>query len=332
MGSQRWLVAVLAISTFSVACEKKKKTDATTGSGSAAEAKKDDGVAPKKDTPPAQAQSDLQLIPVDSEAVFGVNFGQLLASGLWKQFIEPEMMKDNDFMTNMKLFKDKCGFDPMASVKNVSLGMKGLGNDKPDGVAVIHGLDKAKTLACADKWQAEAAKEKVTIKKDGDVVLMTHKDGTVAFTFISGDRLLMVMGTEATPDGIKKAAQGGSTLATSPAFVDMYGKINKDQSLWFLMNGNSKIFEEASSLGLRPKAVFGSLHVTDALSADVRARLDSADQATQTVNNFKGQVQAMASMVDKLDFTADGPDVKLAAAASNAKLQNLFKMMAGGGM
>ena len=56
------------------------------------------------------------------------------------------------------------------------------------------------------------------------------------------------------------------------------------------------------------------------------------EDAPQTVANFKGQVDAMKGMVDKLDFTADGADVKLSAAASNAKLQSLFKMFAGGGM
>ena len=49
-----------------------------------------------------------------------------------------------------------------------------------------------------------------------------------------------------------------------------------------------------------------------------------------TVTNFRGQVQAMASMVDKLDFTADAADVKLSASASVEKLQNLMKLAGGG--
>jgi hypothetical protein len=83
---------------------------------------------------------------------------------------------------------------------------------------------------------------------------------------------------------------------------------------------------------LRPKAVFGSLNVTDSVTADARARLESPDEATKTVANFGGQVKAMAGMFDKLDMTADGADVKLSAAASTTKLQSLFKLIAGGGM
>jgi hypothetical protein len=320
MARQRWVVAVLAISLGTVACKKK---DADTGQGSGAPG------AVKKDAP----QGDLGLIPVDSEAVIGVNWGQLQSSGLWKQFVEPEMKKDADFMKNMESFKTRCGFDPMTTVKGMSIGMKGLGDDTPEGIMVLTGPDKAKTMACVDKWKEEAAKEELTVTKDGDIVLVMDKSQEGAgVTFISDNRMLIVIGKGVTADAVKKAAAGGSTLSTSPAFVEMYGKIAKDQSVWFLMNGNSKIFEQAQQLGLRPKAVFGSLNVTDSVTADVRARLDSPDQATQTVANFSGQVKAMAGMVDKLDFVADGADVKLSAAASKEKLTQLVKLLASGGM
>lgn len=326
MARQRWVVAVLAISLGgTIACKKKEEAKTDQGSGTTTAP----GAAKKPD---AVAQGDLGLIPVDSEAVLGVKWSQLQGSALWKQFIEPEMKKDEDFIKGLEDFKTRCGFDPMTSVKNMSVGLKSLGGDTPEGIMVLHGLDKAKTMACADKWQTEAAEEKLTITKDGDVVTIVGSDGGAGFTFISDNRMLVVIGGAVTPDAVRTAAKGGSTLSTSPAFVEMYGKINKDQSAWFLVNGNSKIFEDAQELGLRPKAVFGSVNVTDSASADVRARLDSADQATQTVANFGGQVKAMAAMFDKLDFVADGADVKLSAAASSQKLQALFQLVAGGGM
>jgi hypothetical protein len=322
MARQRWVVAVLAISFVTIAC--KKKDEAKPGTGSTATAP---GAAPKTDGP----AGDLGLLPVDSEAVIGVNWGQLQTSPIWKQYIEPEMTKDAGFMKSLATFKERCGFDPLASVKKMSVGMKNLGGDKPDGIMVLHGLDKTKVMACADKWQDEAAKEKLTITKTGDVVTVVGEDGGAGFTFLSDNRMVVLVGAAPTADQVTTAAKGGSTLSTSPAFVDMYGKINKDQSAWFLMNGNSKIFEQAAQIGLRPKAVFGSVNVTDSMTADARARLESADEATKTVANFQGQVKAMAGMVDKLELTADGADVKLSAAASSAKLQALFKMLAGGG-
>lgn len=333
MARQRWVVVVLAISLGAVACKKKEAAKTDPGSGSATAQPTDPGAAKQPDTakPAAQAQGDLGLILVDAEIVMGVNWGQLQASALWKQFIEPEMKKDGEFVAGLEDFKQRCGFDPLATVKHMAVGMKNV-VDEPEGVMVLHGLDKGKVLACADKWQEEAAKEKLTVKKDGEIVTVTGEDGSAGFTFLGDGRMLVVVAKAVTADAVKQAAQGGSTLATSAAFVDMYGKINKTDSAWFLVNGNSKIFEEAQQLGLRPKAVFGSLNVTDGLAADVRARLESADLATQTVTNFQGQVQAMTSMVDKLDLAADGADVKLTAAASLEKLQNLSKMFARGGM
>lgn len=330
MARRRSLVAVLAISCVLIACDKKKKEEGKAGAPGAPTAEKSGG----DKASPAAGKDDLALIPVDSEAVFGVNWNQLLASPLWKQFVEPQMMKDDDFVEFVAQFKQRCGFDPMTAVTKMSVGMKNLGgDDMPDGVMVLHGPDKAKTMACVDKWKDDAAKEKVTITKDGDIVTMIDDTNAgVGVTFIGDSRLLVVVGQGVNADSVKKAAQGTSTLSTSPAFVDMYGKIGKDHSLWFLMNGNSKMFEQAASFGLRPKAVFGSLKVTDGMSADVRARLDSADQATQTVASFKGQLTSMASMFDKLDLTSDGADVKLVAAASNEKLQGLMKFATGGGM
>src|SRR5262245_24044568 len=61
--------------------------------------------------PTGGAADDLSLLPVDSEAVMGLNFSQLQQSALWKKFVEPQMMK-GDFPQKMAQFKDKCGFDP----------------------------------------------------------------------------------------------------------------------------------------------------------------------------------------------------------------------------
>ncbi|MBA3397585.1 MAG: hypothetical protein H0T89_33485 [Deltaproteobacteria bacterium] len=326
---QRVLVVAIAtaLSTFSGAC-KDKKEEAKPAPGAPGAATKADGTPAKKLTGAAAQHPDLDLLPVDSELVLGVNWGQLQASPLWKKFVEPEMLKDKDFTQGMAQFKDRCGFDPFLAVQKMSVGLKGLDADKPDGVIIVHGPDKAKTLACLDKWQAEAAKEDITIKKDGDVVLATSDGETVAMTFLSESTALVVIGVNATAEGVKKIAAGGSTLSTSAAFVDMFGKVKTGDSLWALVNGNSKLFEDAGALGIKPKAVFGSVNVTDSVNADVRARLDSPDTATTTANGLRGQAAAMESMVDKLEITNDGADVRLVAAASSQKLEALMKMFA----
>ena len=287
-------------------------------------------------TPAGGASDDLSLLPVDSEAVMGINFAQLQSSALWKKFVEPQMMK-GEFPQKLAEFKTKCGFDPMAAIQSLSIGMKGVGEEKPDGVIVVRGPDKTKSLACFDKMKEEASKSGDEVTRDGDVVMVKSKDGdTVGITFINDNTAIAVVGPNATKDGVMKAAQGGSALKSSPAFVEMYGKINTNASLWMLINGNAKVFDQAAQMGVKPKAVFGSINVTDGLSLDMRMRLDSADQAAQMANAFKGQLQAFVSMVDKLDITSDGADVKLVVSMSQQKLeglvQNLAGMFGGGGM
>jgi hypothetical protein len=277
--------------------------------------------------PSAGATDDLSLLPVDSEAVIGLNFAQLSQSPLWKKFVEPQMMK-GDFQQKLGQFKEKCGFDPMAAIKTMSIGMKGVGGDKPDGVIVVHGPGKKESLDCFEKMKDEAAKSGDEITRVGDIVTVKSKSGEpVAITFVNDTTAIAVVGMNATPDGVKKAAQGGSTLKTSPAFVEMYGKINTQASMWLLMNGNAKAFEKAAAMGVKPKAVFGSINVTDGLSVDMRMRLDSADQAAQMANAFKGQLSAFQSMVDKMDISSEAADVKIAVSLTQQKLEQLVKNM-----
>jgi hypothetical protein len=214
----------------------------------------------------------------------------------------------------------------MAAIKSLAIGMKGVGGDNPDGVIVVHGAGKKESLDCFDKMKDEASKSGDEIKRDGDVVLVKSKKGeTVAITFVNDTTAVAVIGPNANKDGVMKAAKGGSALKSSPAFVEMYSKINTQASLWMLVNGNSKVFDKAAQMGVKPKAVFGSVNVTDGLSVEMRMRLESADQAAQMANAFSGQLAAFKSMVDKLDVGNDGTDVKVSVALSQQKLEALVK-------
>jgi hypothetical protein len=279
---------------------------------------------------------DLSLLPLDSELVLGINLSQVQQSSLWKQFVEPKIMSSGDALKKMGEFKAKCGFDPMTAVKSVSVGMKGLGGDKPDGVVVVHGMDKAKTWACLDKMQDEMKQDGTEFTKTGDVAVFknTKMNQTYAVTFVNDSTLIAVLGDQATPDGVKAVASAKSTLKTSPPFLDMYSKVNTNDSLWGLMNGNSKAFEKAGAMGVKPKAVFGSLNVSDGLAVDFRMRLDTQDAAAQFATMVKGQLQPAAKMFDKTDVSNEGSDVHFVIALSSQKLQSLITQFSGflGGM
>lgn len=337
-----WLVAALAIGFSTGACKKDEKKAPATGGEVAKTTDTKAEVPAEKPAGPLGSvasavtanvnpnASDLALLPVDSEVVLGLNFAQLQKSALWKKFVEPAMMK-GDTQAKLAEFKTKCGFDPMTSVQSVSMGLKGVGGDKaPEGVLVVHGPEKSKVMGCMDKMKDEAAKEGSVITRDGDITTVKSKNGeTFAFTYVGDTTLLGVIGPNATPAGVKAAAAGTSALKTSQAFVDMYSKINTADSMWILMNGNSKAFDKAAQMGFKPKAVFGSVNVTDGLTVDMRVRLDTPAQATQITNMATSQVAQFKSMVDKLDIVAEGADVKVNVGLSTQKLEALITQFAG---
>ncbi|MBV8758564.1 MAG: hypothetical protein JO257_14860 [Deltaproteobacteria bacterium] len=328
-----WLAAIVAVSLVG-AC-KKNDNKAGTGSGATTTTTTTTTTAGGGATPVAVAGTDdLSLLPVDSEMVMGLNFAQLQQSALWKQF-SPKLMEKA--ATGLAQFKAACGFDPLEAVKNVSMGLKGLGGTQPDGVIVVHGPEKAKVMACVDKAKAEAAKNGTELTVDGDVFVVKDKSGQPsAFTFVGDSTLIGTIGTMGTKDGVLAAAKGQSSLKSSQMFTEMYSKINTNDSLWILMNGNSPAFSKMGSMGVKPKAIFGSINVTDGLTVDMRMRLGTPDEAKQLVTMLQGQLNnpQVKQMFDKLDVTQDGADAKFGVAMSNQKLQQLVQMVGGmmGGM
>lgn len=321
-----WQVAALGLAlSLAGACNKDEKKANAPGDKTAEKGDKPSG-GPSGSS---GAVDDLTLLPLDSELVLGINFAQVTQSSLWKQFVEPKLMS-GDVQAKFAEFKAKCDFDPMASFKNMSLGLKGLGTDKPDGVVVMHGVDKTKALACIDKTKADLTKDGGEVTRDGDVVLVKGKNNEqFAVTFVNDSTAVAAIGEKGNAAGVKVVAQGGSTLKASPPFLDMYGKVKTGDSLWFLINGNSKIFDKAGAMGVKPKAVFGSLNVTDGLSLDMRMRMDTPDAASQFANMGKTQIQQAAKMFDQVDITSDGADVKITVVLSHQKLQALIQQVGG---
>ncbi|MBA3542008.1 MAG: hypothetical protein H0T79_20500 [Deltaproteobacteria bacterium] len=339
------LVAVLALSALSASACKKAEDKKDPTAAKVEEKKADVGsagsaaVAVTKAADPAPVAmsqatgDDLSLLPANSEIVLGINFQQLQASPLWKQFVEPQMMKD---MSKIEEFKAKCGFNPLESVQTISMGMTNVGGStKPDVSMVVHGLDKTKMSACFDKMKDEAAAKGSEITKDGDVVLVKNAEGMAAMTFVN-DTTMIISAPNGSKDSLMKMAKGDSALKSSQQFVDMFSKINAHDTIWGLANGSSKAFAMAANAGMKFKAVYGSVNVTDGLALDVRARMDSADQATSLVTMAKGKADQVKGMVDKLDITNDGADVKVNVAMSQEKLKALAGLamsgMGGGGM
>jgi hypothetical protein len=136
-----------------------------------------------------------------------------------------------------------------------------------------------------------------------------------------------------TKDKVKAASAGNGAMPTSPAFVEMYGKINVHDSVWGVVNGSSPGIQKLG-MPIAFKAMFGSVNVTDGVTVDGRMRLGSPDEATQLVNAGRGQLGQLKAFVDKVELSSEGPDVKLSVAANADQVRNMASMvgaMGGGG-
>jgi hypothetical protein len=304
------LIALAVVAAASSACGKDSKKEAG-GAGGAA----------------ASSNEDLAYLPLASQLVAGIDVAQLQGSTLWKELVQPLILKNGQ--ARIADFQAKCGFDPMTAVKRVSIGLKNADGRNPEGIVLVHGLEKAKAMACLDKQKDEFAKERIEVSVQGDVVLMKQEgEVPVGVTFIKDTTALVVIGPDATVEGVKKAATGGSELAKSAKFTELHGKLAGGKSIWFVINGNTPALAKGlGQLNITAEAAFGTIHVTDKLSADARLRLPSAKDASETAAKIKDGIgETVAGFVEKIDFASDGPDMKVTATATKDNLKTLTSL------
>jgi hypothetical protein len=317
------LFAGLLLSVAAPACKKNDEAGGGRAGGGAAGG--GGGAAAAK-------ASDLDLIPVESELVLGIDFAQAQKSAMFRDLVLPQLTKDPEFQASMEKLKSNCGMDPMAMISSITVGVRSL-SDNPDAVMVMHGLDKSKSLACVDKMKAELEREQVTITRDGDMMLgksgkSATGEGDFALKFVSDSTAVATFGPKANKEGLAAVTSSKSTLGTSKEFVDMFGKLAKGETVWFLLNGSTPVIANGlKQMNVTAKAIYGSLRVTDALALDLRVRVDSEDSAKSLTSLVQSQVGPLGQMVDKVDVTSEGTDVKVQIAASQQKLKGIAQMM-----
>jgi len=322
------LLAVLMMGPLAaVGCKGKDKKEGGTAGGSAAAgsaAAAGGGSAAAAPTPAGPA-NDLAMLAADSEVVLGASWQALQKSVIWTRFALPQITKEKEVLEVITAIKTRCGIDVQADPTKLLAGLKGINEELPDGAIIIHGLDKQKTMSCPSKFEAEAKKENVVIKVEGDIISANDTDGYgMALTFV-GDRALFMIGHQMSAARVKKALSGDGSLASSKAFTDMHAKIDSKATVWGMVHGKVIAEEIEGTLPAKPSAVYGSVTMNDGISASVRGRFESPAVATEVMTKMKPQVDGAAQMVDKAVIGTDGSDVTLEAAAVGPKLEALLK-------
>ena len=331
-----WLVCALALGLGAAACGGKKSDDKATGSDKSGTPDK-----PVDDTKPLSGikdgmiigvtGDDIAMLPTDAELVAGVNFQQLQLGGLWKEFVLPLIVKDQAKLDD---FKAKCGFDPLTTLKSASFSLKNIelsGGKVPDFVAVVHGIEKAKGLACLAAMKEKGGDKMGTMTADSDGVTIAKDGRTIAAMWVNNTTLI-IEGPNGSKDDLAKLAKGDDTLRRAAQFVDMFGKLNPNDSLWFLLKGNAKIVDQASAIGLKPVAVFGTVNVGNSIAADLRLRNADGPAALKAKDTLAalGQQAKSFAPIDAIDVVQDGIDVRIQASMSGDNLKRAQAMLRGG--
>ena len=331
-GTMALLATVLISGTVAGGCKKNDKPAAKTGAAAKP------GDKPMAGTPAGTATAggtqtmaaaggdDLAYLPAASDVIAQIDLAKLRSSALYKSFLEPKLREALEKDGKFAQFKAKCGMDPIAELSSISIGMTGA--DNPQGVVIVHGMDKAKSLACLEKTKAEMEAEGSKYAVDGEIITITTKDGkTSVMTFIDANSAVLQIGPAVNKDTLAGVLAGTAGVKSSAAFMDLYGK-TKAATVRFLVNGNMKQLQN-NPMGIKPKAVFGSVDITDGLGVVVAARLNSDAEATQLAATIQGQVAQAKAFVTKADVTADGSDVRIDVAMSSEQMTALAGMAGG---
>jgi len=286
---------------------------------------------PKDPTPHGKDYSatiadPLGFLPADSEIVFGLDVDSVRRSTLGPPLAARLAELGG---TELTLFKQTCGFDPMTTVHAITLGIKNVKQATPDGVIVVHGLDRPQLTNCMSRAQSRDPKV-VTIQNG--IVEINNRDpnkpdgSKVVFAFVDASTVVGVIGPTANRDRLQTVLASGVPLRSSLSFVELIKLTDLESSLWGVINGASSVFDQVAGLGMRPKAVFGSLTLANGMSIAMRLRLESPAQATQLQQLANGQVGMARSMFEKLDITTDNADVVVAAAMNDQQLTAILSL------
>ena len=230
-----------------------------------------------------------------------------------------------------------CGFDPMDKFGALTMGIKGRRMNQ----AVDRGHQRLLAQG-ADRLPQEVRRPTSRRQGQGGQGRRRHRHHRgdkepVTFRFV-GDSILFAKqkGSDqaAGKDGLEKLAKQaeGDSILGSPAFMEVYKKINTDDSLWFVVKGDSSFTADAP---VKFKAAWGSVAITDGLALDASVRMNSADEAKQAAemgNAQLGQVKGM--FLKEASLSADGADLRLKASMTGEQIEQLAGMMKGmmGGM
>jgi RNA polymerase sigma factor (sigma-70 family) len=278
----------------------------------------------------ATSIDDLALLPADAELVLGIDVTRVQRSAMWQLLVAPALAN----APGLHEFEADCGFDPIASLASVTVGMKGMDKHQTtSGSIVVHGFAKAKAFACIKKHSAKHDGG-IELVIDGDVLLATSPDGTdhAALTFLDDTTALLVVGDDATKTGITRIAERRG--APAAGYSDMIHEINTDDAVWLAVADGSPLLADANRelaehTSIQVHGFYGSIDFSDGLVINAGARTGSPELVAKLVADLQRKLDELvahgeiAKHFEQLDINADGGDMIVSLAMNTSQLMSL---------
>jgi hypothetical protein len=275
-----------------------------------------------KQAPPTQAleaADELAFLPKESELVVGIDLEALRTSAAWRDQIEPAVTNASWFEQTHKL----CGFDPFAPMTHISIAGRKNGSDT-DLIGVLAGGDAKQQLACALKQLST----EYTARADGDVMILTKQNvgQPLALAPVGRSHVIALATQGADANRVHAQLTIGSPLRSSPYFMKLYEKLERGASVWYVVNGNSPLFQ-SFSLGVQPRYIDGTIVVTDRYVWTTRITMSSPADATQLATMFRGVAAQVRQMVETLDIREEGEVLHVDVVMTQPQVQTILAML-----
>ncbi len=263
------------------------------------------------------------FLPMDSELVVAVDGEQVRKSPLWTLADQKLRAAAGSGLTT---FISMCGVDPIASVRGITMGLRGLKQDVPEGVIVITGLSRTKIGDCFERASANGPSP-VTVDHGVYTIRRDASDPTaLAFTFVDEATLVVHLAPSATRASLEKVLAAGTPLRRSPAFTQLLAQVDTSAAVWGIANGRSSVFDLTQG-NQKPSAMWGSMQLDGGASVSMRMRFNDASVAQQLATQVQSQITTAQMFFDRLDVSADGADLVVDVEMSESKLASLLSLL-----
>lgn len=260
-------------------------------------------------------------LPSDTEIVATSNVKSLRGTQTFQKLF-PQLLKvDKDVPEGLSKIKKTCGFDPVASIEDVTMGL----GPKEEGaffVTVAAAVTEQKVVDCATKL-AKQEKETLTATKTGSITELKSDKGSSLFFAMTSDNVLVIATDPEEKPLLERMLGGKGALAKSKVGQKLQ-KLRDDAVLSVVFAKEQKIegmTVKGGDLTLAVKSGVVDLSATVEMSSKKEA--EQVVTFVKTVNGIpmpKGAPKEAEKIAKSVDAKSQGAEAIVTATASEKDL------------